>query len=121
MRKSDKILIAITVLIAVATVAAVIVGIVIGHRNQEDAPPDVTVPSKPTENTPPESDIPAITPGTKPGGEETEPSEETTEPGHVSVDILEQNKENEKDNQPHIVGEPSVLPGVKEAEHEPND
>ncbi len=123
MRKADKIVIAITALVAAALIVAVVVGVVLANRNRNDPEPDVPVQNNSTDtdtqNTEiPGTDIPVITPGTEPGGEETEPSDDTTEPGHVSVDILEQNKENEKDNTPHIVGEPSILPGVKEATDE---
>lgn len=122
MQKAEKIVIAITALVAVALIVAVVVGVVLANRNRNEPEPDVTVQNSTgtdTQNTEiPGTDIPVITSGTEPSGDETEPSDDTTEPDHVSVDIVGANEENEKDNHPHIVGEPSVIPGVKEANDE---
>lgn len=129
-RNVPSIIICITVaLVTLGLIAAIVISAV---RNQPSDDPinripmdETTEPGKTnsdvTEPDTPNTGIPVITPGTEKGGEETEPPTETTEPGHVSVDILEQNKENEKENNPHIVGEPSILPGVKEVDNETNN
>ena len=99
--------------------AAIIFGVVrMKHQNDpaESDPPAVS-----TEADHPNTEIPSITPGTEQGGEETDPPGETTEPGDISVDILDANKENEKENIPHIVGDVSILPGIKEETDEAND
>lgn len=98
--------------------AAIIFGVVrMKHKNDpaESDPPIETI--KPDVS---DTEIPPIPPGTEQGGEETDPPEKITEPGNISVDILDANKENEKENQPHIVGDVSILPGVKEECHETN-
>ncbi len=123
MRKADKIVIAITALVAAALIVAVVVGVVLANRNRNDPEPDVPVQNNSTDTDTqnaeiPGTDIPVIIPGTEQGGDEPEPSDDTTEPGHVSVDVVGANEDNEKNNNPHIVGEPSVIPGVKEESDE---
>lgn len=118
----------IVALVTLGLIAAIVVGVI---RSKQTNDPIGSTPSNETTEPSdtdsgvtkpdiPNADIPVITPGTEQGGDETELPEETTEPGHVSVDILEQNKENEKENNPHIVGDVSVLPGVKEVDNETN-
>ncbi len=100
-------------------IAAIVFGF--ARMDQNNDPTESDPPIETTGADQPNTEIPVITPGTDQGGEETDPPEETTEPGDISVDILDANKENEKENQPHIVGNVSILPGVKEEDHETND
>lgn len=110
------------VLITVGLIVAIIIGAVkagkLDDSNDTNPPVETTDQDAPSTN---DTDIPEIKPGTESGGEETDVPGKDEEAGNASVDILEQNKENEKDNQPHIVGDPSVLPGVKEVGNETND
>lgn len=104
------------VLITVGLIVAIIIGAVkAGKSNQPVGP----VNTEENATNPEESgtDIPEIRPGTN--HDESNP-ESSTAPGIISIDILEQNKGNEKDDQPHIQGEPSIIPGVKETEDEAN-
>lgn len=108
----------IVTLTTLGMIAAIVFGVVrMKHKNdpaESTAPIGATEPDTVTPNT----EIPVIIPGTEQGGEEATPPDETTEPGHISVDIIEANKENEKEDQPHIVGDVSILPGVKEVGNE---
>lgn len=116
-------------LVTVGMIVAIVVGVIRSKQTNDPidrVPTNETTEPSDTESgvtkpDTPNADIPVITPGTEQGGDETEPPEETTEPGHVSVDILDANKENEKENTPHIVGDVSVLPGVKEEGNETNN
>lgn len=107
------------VLITVGLIVAIIIGAVkAGKSNQPVEPTDTIDPAENvTEPEEPGTDIPEILPGTN--HDESNP-ELSTAPGIISIDILEKNKGNEKDDQPHIQGEPSIIPGVKEAEDEAN-
>ena len=109
------------VLITAGLVVAIIVGAVragksgdpVGTVEPVDTAMDTT--TQPEES---DTDIPEIQTETKPT---EKPSESPGISGDVSVDILEANKENEKDNRPHVVGDVSILPGIKEAEDETNN
>lgn len=102
-----------------ALIAAIAFGFV---RMKYKNDPAGSAPSiETTEQDTPDIEIPVITPEPEQGGDNTGSlEEETDEAGYVSIDILEINKGNEKENQPHIVGDVSILPGVKEEIHETN-
>lgn len=102
-----------------ALIAAIVFGFVrMKYKNDpvESAPPIETA-----EQETPDIEIPVINPEPEQGRDHTGSlEEETDEAGYVSIDILEINKGNEKENKPHIVGDVSILPGVKEDSHETN-
>ncbi len=118
MRKSDKIMIAVFAVLCLLLIVGVIVGIVLSNKyNQKD--PETETDTTVNEQTGTEqlnTDIPEIPQESNPGNHE-QGSVPVCE-GDANVDILDANKDNEKDDNPHIVGEPSVIPGVKEATDE---
>ena len=118
MRKSDKIMVAVFAVVSLLLIAGVIVGIVLSNNHSSKSPEtetDTTV-NEQTGTEQPDTDIPEI-----PQESNSDHDEQGSAPidgGNANVDILDANQGNEKDDNPHIVGEPSVIPGVKEANDE---
>lgn len=121
MKKSEIITTVILVLLTVAIVVAVVICAVYNSKNNdvnngsETETPVVT----PSDDITTEPDIPVIDPPSIP--DDTDEPDKQELPGDVHVDIIDANTGNEKDNEPHIVGEPSVHPGVKENDNEENN
>lgn len=106
------------IILTFVTVLMVALSIGIRNRKRENNPVDSTVPAKTTEAdsgvTGVDTDIPEIVPGTESPGESDMP--DLPGDGEITLDILKVTgeQEHEKNSSPHIEGEPSVIPGIKE-------
>lgn len=120
MSRKEKIITAIVAVITIATVVGVTVFAIIRSNNQNPDVPitDNTVVTPPDSQTtkPDDTDIPPIQP---PKDGTDFPDDSTTAPDEdeIRIDVDEPVVE-EREEEPHIVGDVSIIPGVKEGDGE---
>lgn len=118
MNKKNLPVIIVAIVIAVATITAIVVGVSVKNSNKTDVPdPPVTSDeTQPDNQETTDTDIPEIPSETKPSDTE---SEETSEdyPGDIHIDV-EKPDGAPKPKEPFVEGEVVIIPGLKEVDED---